>query len=169
MFWKTNIDEPRRSAALRLLVSILLCLSAGWVGSLLVGDTGPNTWYQSLNKSVFNPPPWVFAPVWTTLYLLMGISFYLVWRKGLRTWQVRSALILFLIQLAVNISWNFFFFRLQSPLAGFVVILLLWVLIEITLYRFSRISLPAALLLIPYWLWVTYAGLLNYAIWRLNP
>lgn len=127
-----------------------------------------DTWYVSLNKPFFNPPDNVFAPVWTVLYILMGISFSLIWIKGLGSDNNRKALYLFLSQLGLNVIWPIAFFGNRSPLAGLVVIILLWITIFRTIKAFSEISRLAALLLVPYILWVSFAFLLNGAIFVLN-
>jgi len=151
-----------------LLGSIILCNLAGLFGSLVTA-TGSGSWYDMLVKPSFNPPSWVFGPAWTLLYILMGISLYLVlmeWRKGT---EVRIPLILFGIQLALNALWSFLFFGLQSPAAGLAGILVLWVFIVATIVSFLRVSRPAAIILLPYLAWVSFASLLNYAIFILNP
>jgi benzodiazapine receptor len=151
-----------------LLGSIILCNLAGLLGILVTG-TGPGSWYDMLVKPSFNPPSWVFGPAWTLLYILMGISLYLVlmeWRQGT---EVRIPLLLFGIQLALNALWSFLFFGLQSPAAGLAGILVLWVFIVATIVAFFRVSRPAAIILLPYLAWVSFASLLNYAIFILNP
>ncbi len=151
-----------------LIGSIILCNLAGLLGTL-VTVTGPGSWYDMLVKPSFNPPSWVFGPVWTILYILMGISLYLVlmaWRRGSDT---RIPLVLFGIQLALNALWSFLFFGLQSPAAGLAGIIVLWIFIGATIVTFFRISRPAALLLLPYFAWVSFASILNYAIFTLNP
>jgi translocator protein len=152
---------------LRLVVSIVACLAAGAVGSVFTRNA-ILTWYAALEKPPFNPPNWLFAPVWTLLYILMGIAAFLVWRKGLENRQVRTALILFLIQLVLNALWSVVFFGLESPLYGFIVIVVLWVAILFTILKFYRISLASSVLLWPYLLWVTFAAVLNSSIWLLN-
>lgn len=110
----------------------------------------------------------LFGPVWTTLYIMMGISLFLVWRSGPSHVQRKKALIVFGIQLAVNVLWPAVFFGLRSPGGGVIVIIALWILIAATIYLFSKISKTAALLLVPYILWVSYASALNTAVWLLN-
>lgn len=152
---------------LRLILNIALCQIAGVFGSLFI-DTGPGTWYASLAKPSFNPPGWVFAPVWITLYTLMGISLFMAWEKGPDRIEVREAAALFLVQLVLNAFWPFFFFKLQSPLAGFIVIVMLWTVLAKTIRRFSAFSRPAAILLMPYIGWVSFALLLNARLAMLN-
>ena len=151
----------------KLVVSIVACLAAGAIGSIFTRDAIP-TWYATLEKPSFNPPNWLFAPVWTLLYVLMGIAAFLVWRKGSENRQVRIALIVFLVQLVLNALWSVVFFGLESPLYGLIVIVVLWVAILFTVLRFLRISLAASVLLWPYLLWVTFAAVLNASIWLLN-
>jgi benzodiazapine receptor len=153
---------------LKLIVSIVICQGAGGIGSAF---TSPaiTTWYATLNKPAFTPPNSVFAPVWITLYLLMAIAVFLVWRKGLKTEGVKSAFIIFWVQLVLNVLWSVVFFGLKSPLAGVVVIILLWLAILLTIISFFRISRPAGGLLIPYIVWVSIAASLNVGIWTLNP
>ncbi|MDD3247675.1 MAG: tryptophan-rich sensory protein [Methanosarcina sp.] len=152
----------------RLLVSIIICQFAGAIGAIFTSSS-LESWYLLLEKPVFNPPSWIFFPVWTTLYTLMGISLYLVWEKGLQQKEVKVGIILFGLQLGLNILWSFLFFGLQSPYYAFLEILLLWLAILLTAIQFWNISKTASLLFIPYILWVSFAALLNYQIWVLNP
>lgn len=152
---------------LKLASSILICLGAGFAGSLFTTSSIP-TWYASIQKPSFNPPNWVFGPVWTTLFILMGISLFLVWRHGYADRQVKIALVLFAVQLVLNITWSFMFFGLRNPLAGLLEIAVLWISIVLTIVYFYNISRAAGLLLVPYILWVSFAAFLNFIIWRLN-
>jgi benzodiazapine receptor len=120
-------------------------------------------------KAPFTPPNWLFFPAWVTLYALMGISAFLIWRRGLDDRRVRTALIIFLIQLILNSLWSVVFFGLESPLYGVVVIIALWVAIFFTLLRFFNISTVAGILRIPYTVWVSFAAALNKSILVLNP
>jgi tryptophan-rich sensory protein len=151
----------------KLVVSIVACLAAGAIGSIFTRQAIP-TWYATLEKPAFNPPNWLFAPVWTLLYIMMGVAAFLVWRKGLDNKQVRIALIVFLVQLVLNALWSVAFFGLESPLYGLIVIAALWVAILVTVLKFYRISLAASALMWPYLLWVTFAAVLNSSIWLLN-
>lgn len=151
----------------RLLATILVCNLAGVIGSVFT-VTGPGSWYASIVKPSFNPPGFLFGPVWTTLYTLMGISLYIVWMEGLSGKRVTTAVIIFGIQLGLNTVWSFLFFGLRSPFLGLVEIIILWVFIAATIVLFHRISRPAAYLLVPYILWVTFASFLTYTIWTLN-
>jgi tryptophan-rich sensory protein len=152
---------------LKLAASLGGCYLAAAIGSLFTTPNIP-TWYATLSRPDFAPPDWVFGPVWTALYTMMGISAYLVWREGLADPGVRAAMAVFVLQLAINISWSAAFFGLRSPLAGLAVILILWGLIALNIQRFRGISRTAGALLIPYLLWVSFAAVLNFEIWRLN-
>ena len=151
----------------KLLASVLLCQFAGAVGSVFTASSLAN-WYSLLEKPVFNPPSWVFFPVWTLLYTLMGISLYIVWDKGLHDREVKIGLLIFGIQLVLNSLWSFLFFGLRSPYYGFVEIIFLWLAIFLTIVQFRNISKTASYLLVPYILWVSFAALLNYYLWTLN-
>ncbi|MDH7476053.1 MAG: tryptophan-rich sensory protein [Microgenomates group bacterium] len=151
----------------QLFLSIVICLLAGFIGSFFTTQYVP-TWYAQLNKPPFNPPNWIFAPVWTTLFILMGIALYLVLNKGLKKKQNREAILLFGIQLIANVLWSFLFFTLQLPLYAFLEIIILWLLILVTIIRFYKISKLAGWLLIPYLFWVSFASILNLAIYLLN-
>lgn len=151
----------------KLIASILICQLAGAAGSFF---TLPSiaTWYASLQKPWFTPPGWAFAPVWITLFLLMGISLYLVWEKGLGRKDVKASINMFAIQLALNIAWSLIFFGLRLPLHAFVEIMLLWLAILASIIMFRRIDRRAGLILLPYIIWVSIAALLNLYIWILN-
>jgi benzodiazapine receptor len=153
---------------LRLVISVIACQCAGVVGAVFTTKAIP-TWYAGLRKPPFTPPNWVFSPAWVTLYLLMAIAAFLVWRKGLDKPQVKWALVTFLVQLVLNVLWSVVFFGLESPLAGVVVIVGLWIVILFTIIRFFRISTAAGALLLPYILWVSFAAVLNVSVWLLNP
>lgn len=152
---------------IKLIASIAICQLAGFIGSFATRQS-VGGWYKFLEKPSFNPPSWVFAPVWISLYTIMGISLYLVWRKGLDSPEVKYAIILFLVQLVFNSLWSIVFFGYQSIGGGVIVIIVLWFLILVNIFCFYKISAPAGLLLIPYLLWVSYASLLTISIWRLN-
>jgi len=151
----------------KLILAIVICQAAGLVGSIFTVPSIP-TWYATLQKPSFSPPNWIFAPVWTILFTLMGISLYLVWRKGRGNKNVRNALLIFAVQLVLNVLWSVLFFGLQSPLYAFVEIIVLWAAILFTILKFFKVSKNAALLLIPYILWVSFAAYLNYSIWILT-
>jgi len=152
---------------IKLMISIAICLIAGALGSFF---TTPeiSTWYATLIKPYIAPPNWVFFPVWTALFIMMGISLFLVWQKGLQDQQVKTALSIFAVQLFLNVLWSAAFFGLRSPIAGLVEISILWIFILVMILKFMRISRVAGLLLIPYIIWVTFAAIINFLIWRLN-
>jgi benzodiazapine receptor len=152
---------------LRLIGCIVCCEAAGIIGSIFTAQS-VRTWYVELRKPFFSPPNWIFAPVWITLYAMMGIALYLTWQKTETVDVPRAAFIAFIVQLALNALWSFLFFGLRSPLWGFVEITFLWTAIVVTIVLFWKVSNAAALLLIPYLLWVTFAGVLNYSLWHLN-
>ena len=151
----------------KLIVSIIVSELTGIIGSVF---TAPaiSGWYATLVKPSFNPPAWVFGPVWTTLFLLMGIAAFLIWKKGLDRRDVCIALGVFLGQLVLNTLWSIIFFGLHSPGGALIEIIFLWLAILATIIFFAKISKPAAWLLAPYILWVSFAMYLNYAIWALN-
>ncbi|UCD03092.1 MAG: tryptophan-rich sensory protein [Candidatus Aenigmatarchaeota archaeon] len=151
----------------RLVAAVVICNLAGFAGSLF---TTPNiaTWYASINKPAFTPPNWVFGPVWTTLFILMGISLYLIWQKTNLNSQGKKAAGIFGVQLFLNIMWSVLFFGLQNPMAAFAEIIILWAFIAATIWLFWRIDRKAAYLLIPYIAWVSFAAFLNYSVWMLN-
>jgi len=151
----------------RLGISFGVCLGAGGLGSVATRQS-LMTWYPQLIKPSFSPPDWIFAPVWTVLYLMMGYAAYLVWQKKESAPDVLSALLVFGIQLFLNTSWSFVFFKFQSLVGGLLVILALWLWIMLTITKFYKISQTASWLLIPYLLWVSFASVLNFALWWLN-
>jgi benzodiazapine receptor len=152
----------------KLVVSLVACQCAGAIGSIATTPAIP-TWYATLQKPSFSPPNWLFAPAWITLYLLMGVAAFLIWRKGFKQKGVRAALVIFLVQLVLNALWSVVFFGLQSPLWGVVVIIALWIAILITIIKFFKLSTAAGSLMLPYILWVSFAAVLNIALFMLNP
>lgn len=150
-----------------IAIAILVCLLIGFLSSFAT-QSSVNDWYVGLNKPNFNPPNWIFAPVWTTLYILMGISAGIVWSKGFHHIWVKTALYHFGFQLLFNALWSIVFFGLKSPFWAFLVILVLLTLIVLTMKWFRVVSKLASFLLVPYLLWVCFATLLNYKIWELN-
>ncbi len=147
--------------------AIIICELAGGIGSVFTTPS-INSWYRQLTKPQIAPPNWVFAPVWITLFALMGISAFLVWRNYLNQKEIKIALGIFIGQLVLNVLWSIIFFGLHSPGAAFIEIIFLWIAIFATIISFAKISRLAAWLLIPYILWVTFAGYLNFAFWFLN-
>lgn len=151
----------------KLLISIFVAEFIGFIGSIFTLESIP-TWYVGVIKPSFSPPNWIFGPVWTTLYLLMGIAAFLIWQKGLDRKDVRSALWVYRIQLILNFLWSLIFFRWHSIGGALVEILVLWIMIAANIFVFYKISKPAGYLLLPYILWVSFAAFLNYSIWTLN-
>ena len=151
----------------KLIVSIVACEGAGGIGAIFTTPAIP-TWYKSLKKPAFTPPNSVFGPIWITLYLLMSIAVFLVWREGLSQEGVTIAFAVFWGQLVLNILWSVVFFGLRSLLGGIVVIVLLWMTILFNIILFFGVSPIAGGLLIPYVIWVTVAANLNVQIWKLN-
>ena len=150
-----------------LIISVGVCQLAGIIGSVFT-TPAIGTWYAVLVRPEFGPPNWLFAPVWITLFALMGISLYLVIRKGLNDKKVKLGVLFFGVQLALNTVWSFLFFGLRNPYYAFIEIIILWFAILLTIYQFLKIDRKAAYLLVPYILWVTFAAVLNYYIWILN-
>lgn len=154
--------------ATKLIISILICQTAGFLGSLF---TTPKiaTWYQGVTKPFFNPPNYLFGPVWTILFILMGISLYIIWTSKFKDKVYKKeVIIIFAIQLVLNIIWSIIFFGLEFPMLAFFEIIALWVSILATIVGFYKISKVASFLLIPYILWVSFASVLNFFIWKLN-
>ena len=151
----------------KLIISIGICQMAGIIGSIFTSPSIPG-WYAALQKPFFSPPNWIFAPVWIFLFILMGISLYLVFIKGINDRKFRYGIMIFVFQLTLNIYWSFLFFGLQNPFYAFLEIVVLWFAILITIYQFNKINRNAAYLLVPYLLWVTFAAIINFSIWRLN-
>lgn len=149
---------------LKLVIALALPQLAGFLGSIFTSAKIP-TWYASLAKPFFSPPNWLFGPVWITLYLLMGISLYLVWVKKA---EKKKALWLFGVQLALNAVWSPVFFGMQNIMLAFVVIVFLWLAIILTIIYFYKVSKKAAYLMLPYIIWVSFAAVLNLALWLLN-
>jgi tryptophan-rich sensory protein len=147
------------------IFSLLICQLAGVIGSIFTYPAIA-TWYATLAKPDFSPPNWIFAPVWISLFVLMGVSLHLVIRnKG----NKKPCLTIFGIQLSLNALWSFLFFGLKNPFYAFVEIIVLWIAILMNILCFRRVDKRAAYLLIPYLAWVTIASILNYYIWVLNP
>jgi len=147
---------------------IVLCEAAGIVGSLFTVSSIP-TWYQTLQKPIFNPPNWIFGPVWVTLYFLMGIAAYRVFSLGLKKPGVKRALGLFLTNLALNAVWSPVFFGAQQIALGFIIIAAIWLTLVVVIFRYQELDKPSAYLLLPYLVWVSFATVLNYHLWILNP
>ena len=148
-------------------IAVIVCLLIGFLSGFAT-QSSVGTWYATLNKPGFNPPNWIFAPVWTFLYITMGISAGLVWAKGFYHIWVKTALYYFGFQLLFNALWSIVFFGLREPFWALMVIVILIILILATIKWFRIVSKPAAYLLLPYLLWVCFAMVLNFNIWILN-
>lgn len=151
----------------KLFITIGVSELAGIIGAVFTASAIP-TWYAGLVRPEFAPPSWVFGPVWTTLYALMGVAAFLVWRAGWEKREVKLALGIFGVQLILNTLWSILFFGFQSPFAAFIEIIFLWIAILATIVVFAKISRSAAWLLAPYIIWVSFAAYLNFAFWSLN-
>ena len=152
---------------LELVGFILVCEGVGAVGGLWTGPEIPR-WYRTLTKPSFNPPSWIFGPVWTTLYLLMAIAAWLVFNAPESPARTLG-LSLFILQLVLNLFWSWIFFRKHAIGAAAIEVAVLWCSIGATTIAFSQVSAVAAFLMVPYLAWVTFASILNASIWRLNP
>jgi tryptophan-rich sensory protein len=148
-----------------LILFLAICLAVGALGSLPTASS-VRSWYPTLRKPPGTPPSWIFGPVWTTLYVLMAVSAWLVWRQY--GWGARGALFIFTAQLALNLAWSGIFFGARLPGVALLEIVVLWLAILFNVFVFYALRPIAALLLVPYLLWVTYASYLNFGIWRLN-
>lgn len=151
----------------KIAICILICQAVGFVSSFATASS-IDGWFLTLEKPSFNPPNWLFAPVWILLYTLMGAAAGIVWHKGIEFSQVKLALGVFFFQVFLNGLWSVLFFGLQNPAIALIEILLLWLVIGVNIYLFSRISIRSAGLMVPYLLWVTFAAILNGSIWYLN-
>ena len=162
----TEMNAPSRNRLRDALIAAIAVFAAGAIGSLATMPNIP-AWYAGLTKPAFTPPDWVFGPAWTTLYILMAIAFWRVLQAPPAPLR-RVAIVVFVEQLVLNALWSVAFFGFRSPLAGLVVIAMLWGSIALTIALFSRIDRTAALLLAPYLAWVTFAGALNAGVLVLN-
>jgi translocator protein len=151
----------------RLLICIAGCELVGLLATPLTISAIP-TWYATLNKPSFSPPNWVFGPAWTTLYFLMGVAIFIIWKKGFKNKKAKTALSYFLVQLFFNFLWSVLFFGLRSPLLGLLDIIILLLMIVLTFNAFNKLSKAASYLLIPYLCWVSFATLLNLSVFLLN-
>lgn len=151
----------------RILIAVAICLAVGFLAGYATSSSVA-TWYATLNKPFYNPPNWIFGPVWTVLYILMGIASGMVWARGVYHKWVKTALYHFGFQLVFNALWSIVFFGFRQPFWALMVILTLLILLALTIKWFRVISKTAAWLLVPYLLWVCFATVLNYSIWTLN-
>lgn len=156
-----------RSDALKLVLSLIVPQLAGAIGAAFTMNSITG-WYATLVKPAFTPPNWLFFPAWETLYLLMGVSLFLVWRRGIGKRGVNQSILAFGGQLALNVLWSVIFFGLHQTFYGFIEIIILWAAIAITIIKSFRVSKSSAYVLIPYIAWVTFAMTLNFYVWRLN-
>ena len=154
------------SSTQKLIISLIATIGIGSLGGIFTIAEIPN-WYAGLNKPSFNPPNWLFGPVWTSLYTMMGVAFYLIWKQA-ETATRKKAILLFIIQFVLNFFWSIIFFSLHSIGAALIEIIVMWIFILLTIIQFSKLSKPAAWLLVPYIAWVSFASLLTASIWKLN-
>lgn len=152
---------------LKLISSIAICQLAGIIGSIFTAPAIPG-WYSGLIKPAFNPPSWIFGPVWITLYTLMGISLYLIWVGKSDKKQKKRNIRIFLLHLIFNSMWSVLFFGLKNPALALIDIIFLLMFISYIIWRFWKVNKLSASLLIPYWVWVAFASVLNFYLWRLN-
>jgi len=150
-----------------IAIAVAICLIIGFLSSVATQSSVVD-WYQTLNKPSFNPPNWLFAPVWSVLYVMMGVAAGLVWARGFHHIWVKTALYHFIFQLLFNALWSIVFFGLKEPFWALLVIFTLLILIVLTIRWFKVVHKTAAILMIPYLLWVCFASALNYKIWELN-
>jgi tryptophan-rich sensory protein len=153
--------------AIKIIILIVICLGIGYASSI-VTQNGIETWYNTIEKPSFNPPNWIFAPVWTILYIFIAIAGGIVWDKIDTNPLAKKAMLFFGIQLLLNTLWSFLFFGLKNPLIALIEIILLLLIIYETYMLFSKISKTAGYLFIPYLIWVSFAMFLNASIWWLN-
>lgn len=156
------------NSPIKFIISVLIPVGIGAISGLFTASN-VKTWFVTVAKPSFNPPGWLFAPVWTTLYIMMGIAFFLVWKNETIQKSIKQkAIILFAIQMVLNFLWSFIFFQQHEIGWALVDIVLLWIFILLTIFSFAPISKTAAWLLVPYISWVSFATILNFAIWQLN-
>jgi benzodiazapine receptor len=155
------------SSFVKLVIAIAIPVLIGGISGFFT-VSGVESWYQTIQKPSWNPPNWIFGPVWTTLYVMMGIALWLVWKEDTSRELKMIAFILFGVQLILNFLWSFIFFKLEQPGFAFLEILFMWVAILATIFAFAQVNKAAAWLLVPYISWVSFAAILNFTIWRLN-
>lgn len=161
------VQTKQLPGAAKITIAILICEATGIISGL-IADAGRNPWFDTISKPVWNPPSAVFGPVWTLLYLLMGIALGLVWKSQAPQPKKQAAMLLFAVQLFLNFWWSVIFFRFHATGWAFAAIMVLWVMILLTIFRFAPLSKTASWLLVPYLLWVSFASVLSYTIWTLN-
>lgn len=155
------------SNTIKLIIAIAIPLVIGFTGGGLTVSEIPG-WYAKLSKPSWQPPNWLFGPVWTTLYILMGIAFYLVWKAKVKQAVKQTAIVLFAVQMILNFFWSVLFFNQHQTGWAMLEIIILWIFILLTIFSFSKINNTASWLLVPYISWVSFAMILNYTIWKLN-
>lgn len=153
--------------SIKLIIAIAIPVAVGAISGFFTA-TGVESWYQTINKPSWNPPSWIFGPVWTTLYVMMGIALFLVWKSDSSDILKKTAIALFAIQLILNFFWSFIFFNQHQIGWALVEIIAMWIFILLTIFAFGNVSKLAAWLLVPYISWVSFATILNYTIWKLN-
>ncbi len=151
----------------KLIISIILCVGVGAIAGYLTAGESSGEWFRNLQKPSFQPPNWIFGPVWTTLYILMGISLWKVWKKP-NSRERNIAITIFFAQLLFNFLWSVLFFNWHAIGMALIDILILWILILATIFSFAKHSKVAAWLLVPYISWVSFATILTYTIWKMN-
>ncbi|MGB3006227.1 MAG: TspO/MBR family protein [Chitinophagaceae bacterium] len=152
---------------LKLIISLAIPLAIGATSGFFT-VSGVESWFQTINKPTWNPPNWIFGPVWTTLYVMMGIAFFIIWKSEIRSELKKSAIVLFAVQLVLNFFWSFIFFNQHEIGWALVEIIVMWFFILFSIFAFGNISKTAAWLMVPYISWVSFATILNYTIWQLN-
>jgi len=162
-----ELDKNRGYEIPKLITALGVTLITGFIGTFFTAEP-VTTWYTKLNKPYWTPPDWAFGPIWTIIYILIGIAAYLIWKNGLERKDVKIALLVFALQLILNLLWSVLFFGFKSIYGGLIEIIILWITILINLILFYRISKFAGILFLPYLVWVTIASYLNYFIYILN-
>lgn len=155
------------SNIVKAIIAIVIPLMVGATSGFFT-ISGVESWYQTIQKPSWNPPNWIFGPVWTTLYVMMGIALFLVWKEDTSEELKKIAIALFAVQLTLNFFWSFIFFNQQQPGWALVEIIAMWFFILLTIFAFAQVNKTAAWLLVPYISWVSFATILNYTIWQLN-
>jgi translocator protein len=155
------------SLIFKTIISILVIMALGFASGMVTAKAIPG-WYAGLEKPSFNPPNWLFGPAWALLYSCMGIAFARIWHSYQENSIYKTAIFLFAAQLILNVLWTLVFFGMKQTGLALAEIVLLWALILACILQFKKIDMPAALLFVPYWLWVSFATLLNFMIWKLN-
>jgi translocator protein len=151
----------------KLIIALLIPLAVGGASGFFTAS-GVQTWYTTIQKPYWNPPNWIFGPVWTSLYIMMGIALFLVWKEECSGVLKKTAIALFAIQLILNFFWSLIFFGMHQPGWALVEIIAMWLAILATIFAFANVNKTAAWLLVPYIAWVSFATILNYTLWKIN-